>query len=54
MGTDDEAVVDPKLCVYGIENLRVCDVSIMPLLVSGNTNAPAVMVAERCADFILE
>ena len=53
MGTDDEAVVDTKLCVHGVDNLRICDASIMPILVSGNTNAPVVMIAERCADFIL-
>jgi len=54
MGTGEDAVVDPKLRVYGIKGLRICDASIMPNLVSGNTNAPTIMIAERCADFILQ
>ena len=53
MGVDDEAVVDPKLKVHGIEGLRVADASIMPTILSGNTNATAVLIGERCADFIL-
>jgi choline dehydrogenase len=52
MGSDTDAVVDPKLRVKGIDRLRVADASIMPTLTSGNTNAPAIMIAERAADFI--
>ncbi|WP_352909650.1 GMC oxidoreductase [Mesorhizobium sp. M1252] len=53
MGTDDQAVVDPQLRVRGVPRLRICDASIMPRLISGNTNAPVIMIADRCADFIL-
>lgn len=52
MGSDDLAVVDPMLRVHGMDGLRVADTSIMPRLVSGNTNAPAMMIGERCSDFI--
>jgi choline dehydrogenase len=52
--SDPGAVVDERLRVYGTQGLRVVDCSIMPTLVSGNTNVPIVMVAEKASDMMLE
>ena len=52
MGPGPNTVVDDKLKVHGIEGLRVADASIFPTMPSGNTNAPSIMIGERCADFV--
>jgi choline dehydrogenase len=53
MGSDPMAVVDDNLRVHGIDGLRVADASIMPTLTSGNTNAPSIMIGEKCATMVL-
>jgi choline dehydrogenase len=52
MGSDPLAVVDHRLRVHGIAGLRIADGSIMPTIVSGNTNAACIMIGEKCADLV--
>lgn len=52
MGSDEAAVCDPQLRVRGVEGLYIADASVMPRLIGGNTNAPTIMIGERCADFV--
>jgi choline dehydrogenase len=52
MGSDSDAVVDPELRVRGVDGLRVADASIMPTMVSTNTNAPSMLIGEKAADLI--
>jgi choline dehydrogenase len=54
MGKDENAVVDERLSVHNVKNLRVIDASIMPNITSGNTNAPTIMIAEKASDMIIE
>jgi choline dehydrogenase len=53
MGQDEMAVVDERLCVRGIDGLRIADASVMPTMPSGNTSIPCIMIGEKCADMVL-
>jgi choline dehydrogenase len=53
MGSDERAVLDPRLRVRGIDGLRVIDASVMPKIISGNTNAPSIMIGEKGAELVL-
>jgi len=52
IGQDQLAVVDPELKVHGVQGLRVADASVMPLVTSGNTNAPTIMIGEKAAEMV--
>jgi choline dehydrogenase len=52
MGIDEDSVVDPSLNVRGVDRLRVIDASVMPAIISGNTNAAAIMIGEKGADLV--
>ena len=52
IGTPEDGVVDPQLRVHGVEGLRIADCSVMPTIIRGNTNAAAIMIGERCMNFI--
>jgi choline dehydrogenase-like flavoprotein len=54
MGSDEAAVADPRLKVRGMDGLYIADASVMPRLIGGNTNAPSIMIGERCAAFLAE
>lgn len=54
MGAEPDSALDDKLRVQGVQNLRVADASALPHIPRANTNAPSIMLGERCADFLLE
>ncbi|MNC65970.1 Alcohol dehydrogenase [acceptor] [compost metagenome] len=54
MGSHDESVLDPRLRVRGVQGLRVMDLSVIPTMISGNTNGPMMAMAWRAAELILE